>query len=289
MDRIAKEKNIKYYFTGVTNGSNHDILLELFKTGILDPKNIHISWDGLGSTARKTNNKWNDTYYKKIFNIYGNQLHYPIHTSMAITSYNITKLSSTMKDLISWGITGIGYYLIAQYDYTDPNFLLEFQCQLEDFMDYYSKANKYGNLHFENYRFFKESEECPINHLCPNLGNVVCIDQEGDIYPCPWMLEYKVLKLGNLINNFDIDLVNAFIKEYEKPYTCNYKKCGITHCIFCPGSNYINDGGLECVNTRACQLYNIEKQIFSKYKDIPEELCTDISNPLNNVPDFMRC
>lgn len=286
-NRIERERNVKIRLSAISNGSNVDKALELLKNKIIDPEFFHISWDGTGTSDRIRDNEiLGDEYYKDVFETYANH-GYAIHTSFALSTSNIRNMCNSFKDLISYGMTKFGYYLIGQYDYSDEDFLKEYEKQLTDFMEYYSSLNTDGKYHFDNYRYFLESKNTKYNHTCPKLGKFISVNQFGNIYPCAWYLEHDLFKLGTLNDGILPDNVKKFKEEYDKPYECKYIECKNKQCFICPCGNYVTRGSMCKPNTTACRLYDIERRVFDKY-DIPEETYNEESQDYECLPEFMK-
>lgn len=284
-NRIEREKNIKIKLSAISNGSNVDKVLELLQNKIIDPEYFHISWDGKGTSDRIHNKEiLSDKYYENVFKTYAKH-GYNIHTSFALTESNIHNLSNSFKELISYGITKFGYYLIGQYNYSNEDFLAEYKNQLIDFMNYYSSLS--GDYHFDNYRYFLESKHTKYNHTCPKLGKFISVNQFGNIYPCAWYLEHNLFKLGTLKSGISKEAIAKFQQEYDKPYECDYKECKNKQCFICPCGNYVNRGGMNKPNLTTCKFYDVEREIFSKY-NISEDTYFEETQDYDCLPAFMK-
>ena len=285
MDQVASTKGIRYKFACTTNGSNREVLEYLFNIGIFETKYVHISWDGLGENLRYRPKEFDDKYYEDLFKWHG-QINSDTHVSVGLTKENVNKLFDNFKFLLDCGMKTVGYYVIHGYKY-DKSIYDVFKKQLEKFMEYYSIHKQNKEWHFDNYRWYLESKQVKYNFICPKLGNLICIDYEGDIYPCPWLLEHKLFKLGNLKTGYDKNALQNFVKCYNEPYNCDYKNCKNIQCIVCPAANKVINGKLCKTFHDVCELYNIEREIFNKY-DVYEELYIKESKPQNNIPEFMK-
>lgn len=285
IDQVAKIKEIRYKFGCTTNGSNRNILEYLIRAGIFDTKYIHISWDGIGKNLRFRPSQYDDEYYKKLFEYHG-EIHSNIHISIGITKENINNLYTNLKFLLDCGIKTVGYYFIHGYTY-NKDIYESFSTQLALFMKYYSQNKQNKEWHFDNYRWYLESKQVKYNFICPKLGNMICIDCEGDIYPCTWLLEHKLFKIGTLKMGYNKKALENFLKCYNEPYSCDFKNCKNIQCIVCPAANKVINGKLCKTFQDTCELYNIERKIFELY-NIYEELYLDESKPQNNIPEFMK-
>lgn len=125
--KIERQRDVKFTFAVVSNGTNIKQLFKLIKQGDLNPKRTTISWDGLYtmSKSRKSKfEKFNDDFFKNVVTEIGQSpWAKQLNITHAITPTTIPYLHDSLVFALDAGVKNFGFYYIHEADYSDKEFL----------------------------------------------------------------------------------------------------------------------------------------------------------------------
>ena len=276
-DRLEKTKNISVNLGLVTNGSRLNVLNSLIEDGILNPKNVGISWDG-DSTTRQSDNSLIDNLLK--YDFYDD-----VNVTYSITPMSINHMVDDFKMCWDRGIKDISYYFIHEGNYDNLKLQEKFRENIDELTKEFLKRKIFDEkLTFFNFIYWHYCKKTNKPKICTKLGKGFSVGLDGKIYPCIYFGDHHKNSIGDIYNGLNKELINKFIEEYNKPYTCDWKNCSNSNCQECPASNSVHNGGCSIKTLNICQMHNIESEVYSKYTTK-----VDFDEPMfkTSVPNFM--
>lgn len=261
--KIERERDVKFEYAIITNGTNIEVMFDLFDKRILNYNFCNVSWDGLysSSLSRHISGKFNDEYFKEMIKKIGNSEYNNLSVVHALTPSTIEYLSDSFKFMIDNGITSFGYYPIHEANYTE-DFCKKFEKELEKIYHYISGKD----LNFFNIEMMN-CEQNEYYFTCTKLGHNYYINTSGDIYPCIYFGDHNAYLLGNIKNGLDEDAKNRFINDYLQYPDCGYENCKCKFCGECNAACYVNNGNMNKKFKNLCEIRKIEQRLYDKYKD----------------------
>lgn len=279
--KIERQKDVKFTFAVVSNGTNIEQLFSLIKKGDLNPKRTTISWDGIysQSKSRKTKVKmYNDEFFKQlVVDIGKSPWAKDINISHAITPETIPHLHESLLFALDSGMKNFGFYYIHEADYSDREFLKLYDREItklgEEFVKRYNNIDTrfvYYNwqlLYAKENVNVKNAETMRKSTMCHKLGRTLHFDPQGDIYGCIYFGDHRALQLGDLEHNtIDKSKYEKFSNQYLETPNCNHGSCGNSHCFECPASNYVHNGKMANRFSNTCEMLEIEKRVYEQLK-----------------------
>lgn len=276
-DKLEETKNISVNLALVTNGSKLNILNSLIEDEILQPKNIGISWDGSANT-RQSNASLIDEICKYSFYKY-------INVTYAITPMSINNMVQDFINCWNKGIKDISYYFIHEGNYNNIKLQETFKNNIKILTEEFLKRKIYDEeLDFFNFTYWHYCKKTNKPQMCTKLGKGFSIGLDGKIYPCIYFGDHHKNSIGDIYTGLNQDLIDNFLKEYNQPYTCNWKECKNNNCQECPASNSVHNGCCSNKTLNICKMHDIESEIYSQYNfDIK------FNEPMlkTSIPSFM--
>ena len=278
--KIEQQKDVKFTFAVVSNGTNIQQLFKLIKRGDLNPKRTTISWDGIYSQtkSRKTKiEKYNDEFFRQlIIDIGKSPWAEQINISHAITPETIPHLHESLTFALDNGMKNFGFYYIHEADYSDKNFLKIYDREItklgQEFVKRYTTKDRFVYYNWQ-LLYAKEnvdttnSETMRRSTMCHKLGRTLHFDPAGDIYGCIYFGDHRALRLGELEKGvIDKSKYVKFSEQYLEAPKCNHGSCGNSHCFECPASNYVHNGKMANRFSNTCEMLEIEKRIYIELK-----------------------
>lgn len=279
--KIERNRDVKFTFAVVSNGTNMQQLFKLIKQGDLNPKRTTISWDGLYSMSKSRKSKFekfNDEFFQNVVKEIGQSpWSKQLNITHAITPTTIQHLHESLVFALDAGVKNFGFYYIHEADYTDKEFLKIYDEQVtklgEEFVKRYDDLST--RFVYYNWQLLYAKENLPTDNkelmrattLCHKLGRTVHFDPLGDIYGCIYFGDHRALKLGDLENgNIDKTKYQKFSDQYFEMPGCKLDSCGNSHCFECPASNYVHKGKMATRFSNTCEMLSIEKRIYYDLK-----------------------
>jgi sulfatase maturation enzyme AslB (radical SAM superfamily) len=279
--KVERNKDVKFTFAVVSNGTNIEQLFKLIKKKDLNPKRTTISWDGLYSMSKSRASKvemYNDEFFKEVIRKIGQSpWAKEMNVSHAITPTTIAHLHESLVFALDNGIKNFGFYYIHEADYSDPEFLKIYDQQITLLGQEFAK--RYADLDsrfvYFNWQLLFAKENLDTNNkelmrattLCHKLGRTVHFDPLGDIYGCIYFGDHRALRLGDLEHGaIDKSKYKKFSDQYFEMPGCNLGGCGNSHCFECPASNYVHNGKMANRFSNTCEMLSIEKRVYYDIK-----------------------
>lgn len=281
--KLERYKECNISMTTISNGSNIDGLIDLWDDGILDPWGCKISWDGIYSASKSRKSKvpgyddkfFNDTILKLGESPYSDK----VLVRTACTPDTVRDLYAAYLYAYEMGIKKWEYYLLSDCDdYKDPLFLAVFQDQISQIFEHHKDCNEdkvVANIDSMLYVDKVIDEPQRLRAIsCRHLGHFLHIGIDGSVYPCGYFsddafYEDQSVKIGDIFNGFDYDVLKSFNDEYNSTPMCSISEgCNCLHCFECPAISKFYKNHMQSKMGQQCQLRQIEKEVFDDiFKD----------------------
>lgn len=265
--RLEREQDVRFKYAIITNGTKIDTLLDLIDNGYIHPEVCNLSWDGLysASLSRKSSGIFDDKFFQTVVKTVGqSSYNKDISIVHALTPSTIPYLFESFKYCLDNGAKNFGYYPIHEANYTEE-FCQEFEKQFDKTLGYIIDNYSEDDINFFNLEVLKIRSQKPFYYTCVKLGHNYYINPIGEIYPCIYMGDNKVYKLGSIYDGLNQEAVDKFVSDYLHYPDCDYKNCKCSFCGECPAACYVYNGNLNHKFKNLCQIRIIEKKIFDKY------------------------
>jgi radical SAM protein with 4Fe4S-binding SPASM domain len=279
--KVERQKDVKFTFAVVSNGTNIEQLFSLIKKGDLNPKRTTISWDGIYSQSKSRKTKvelYNDEFFKQlVVDIGKSPWAKEINLSHAITPETIPHLHESLVFALDNGMKNFGFYYIHEADYSDKEFLNLYDREITKLGEEFVK--RYDNIEtrfvYYNWQLLYAKENVNVDNsetmrkstMCHKLGRTLHFDPQGDIYGCIYFGDHRALQLGDLEHNtIDKSKYEKFSDQYLETPNCNHGSCGNSHCFECPASNYVHNGKMSNRFSNTCEMLDIEKRVYGELK-----------------------
>lgn len=276
-DRLEKTKDISVNLALVTNGSRLNVLNSLIQDGILDPRNVGVSWDG-DSHTRQSDTSLIDSLSK--YDFCGD-----VNVTYAITPLSINNMVDDFKKCWDYGVKDLSYYFIHEGNYDNVNLQQTFKHNITKLTEEFLLRKQCDEkLSFFNFVYWHYCKNRNKPKMCTKLGKGFSVGLNGKLYPCIYFGDHHKNSIGDIYNGLDESLIKTFLEEYNKPYTCQWKECKNNNCQECPASNSVHNGGCSIKTLNVCKMHTIEREVYSNYP------CkVDFDEPMfrSSIPAFM--
>jgi sulfatase maturation enzyme AslB (radical SAM superfamily) len=267
--KLEREFDVTFTYSMISNGTNPNVMLEMFDKKLLDPENCHISWDGLYSISKSRKcPQFSDESMKRNIkhigeSIYGNKVSI-VH---ALTPTTINHLAESFQYCLDNNLTSFGYYPIHEAFY-DDDFHIVFREQLEKLYQMVLECyRKHIDINFFNLELVKLENQPERFFTCKKLGENLYINALGEVYPCIYFGDNHLYRFGSIKDGLDETVMKAFMNDYLHYPKCDYKNCKCTMCGECPAACAVHNGNMNIKFQNLCKIRQIEKEVYDKHKD----------------------
>ncbi|MDT8900944.1 radical SAM protein [Anaeroselena agilis] len=279
LKKIERTREVKLWFTTISNGTNIEGILGLMNEGVLDAEGCKISWDGIhsASKSRKPKNPaYDDEFFKERIRTLGcSKWRDKVLVRIAVTPDTVDDLYASFRFALDCGCSKLEYYFLTDCDeYRNPEFASKFAEQLRliaaDHAENPFNWFNWDTLAFTELVLPKDNRTKLRSIGCRHLGRSLYIAANGDVYPCGFFVPdsqfgYCQYKLGNIEDGFKRETVEEFVTEYMKQPMCDYQYCDNLHCFECPALTKYRTGHMNHKLCQACTLRDIERQVFAEF------------------------
>ena len=261
--KIKRIKDVKISFGIYSNGTDMSFILDLLERGILNPKYVSISWDGVYNSHRCKDKTSIKLINGHILQLGKSRFKDKVLLRSALTTDYLDHIDETLDFINNSGCTNWEYYyLIDNIEYTpcggidsDDN-AYQFQFSFDKALPkmFTNKIKPYNYILID--RMVKEKWPPLISKKswC-NIGNSIDISIDGKILPCgafckQFKYPYPKIKFDDLLDPFNQDKINNIIQIecFDKSDLCiqhtesvknnemNYHsyECDSSYCRECP-------------------------------------------------------
>jgi MoaA/NifB/PqqE/SkfB family radical SAM enzyme len=214
--KYEKYIDARFSFSLVTNGYDLNSIVELCDRQILNPREIKISLD-----SKHKNCDLN------LLGKYKNDI--LIRTSV----HHDNDIYEILKHCLDLGCKRWEYYYLVSYDYSEED-VQKFRNQLTKI---YELKDTFD---FINCGFITNHDGCE------NIGQSLCIDVDGKVYICGYLLPYvtfnpyKDSHFSTIFEPFNYDKFLENTKQHKNSLTC-YRQCQYKYCQHC----FYNDCNID--------------------------------------------
>lgn len=276
-DRLEQSKDISVNLALVSNGSKLNVLNTLIEDGILNPKNIGISWDGNATTRKSDESLIEELCKYKFYN--------DVNITYAITPLSINNMVNDFLFCWDSGIKDLSYYFIHEGNYENITLQEKFKENIKILVEEFLDRKVYDEkLDFFNFSYWHYCNKINKPKMCMKLGKGFSVGLDGKLYPCIYFGDHHKNSIGDIYNGLNKELIDKFLLEYNQPYTCNWKECKNNNCQECPASNSVHNDGCSNKTLNICKMHDIEREVYSQY-----DYNTTFDEPmfLNTSPSFL--
>lgn len=287
--KIERKQDIKVNFTMITNGTNMEGIIELMDEGLLDPKGVKFSWDGIYSTTQARRPKVAGAYTDEFFNeklaVLGrSKWTKDVLVRTAVTNETVDDLAASVEYLLSVGVKKWEYYFLIHYpEYKTPEFAARFEKQIEKigrlFLDRYSDYgtrwtySSWDSLFFASQVKDKSSCDTMRQGGCADFGYTLYLAYNGLIYPCDMFDQYAFgiklfeegeFAIGTIFDGIDQAKLQPAIDKHGCMADGNKRDCEESHCFYCSADNIQVVMGASCHSCDTCGLRGVERRVFDR-------------------------
>jgi radical SAM protein with 4Fe4S-binding SPASM domain len=168
--------------------------------------------------------------------------------------------------------TYFDFVIIGRYDYTSDNLdsrlsLEEAEIVMQNIIESDSEyRNEIFNINYPEKNDIENDDE----RICSACTHSLCVNANGDVYPCPGWQNYI---LGNL-NNTSLDAIyyksqklqnlkNLRKKDFPKCLSCTDK----LYCEMCLVQNVNESGDMFSIPEYCCGMASLKHKFFIKWKE----------------------
>jgi len=264
--KLERQFDVKFEYAIISNGTNIDIMFDLFDKRVLNHKCCNVSWDGLysSSLSRHTSEQFSDDYFKNVITKIGSSDYNDLTIVHSLNPSTIDYLFDSFKFMIDNGCKSFGYYPIHEANYT-TDFCKKFENELIKIYQYIIDTRYESNFYNLLMMNYKQDENY---FTCTKLGHNYYINPQGNIYPCIYLGDHNAYCLGNIKTGVNKELQDKFINDYLIYPDCDYENCKCKVCGECNAACYVNNGNLNKKFKNLCEIRTIEQGVYDRFKEL---------------------